>query len=197
MATLIDKAKLRAKRERELAKRIRALPEKRYGVIVADPPWRFEPYSRKTGMDRAADNHYPTQTMGDIVRLGVPSISAKHCVLYLWSTVPMLQHALLTMSTWGFTYKSHHAWVKDKIGTGYWCRSQHELLLIGTKGHPIAPAPGMQWPSVIFAKRRKHSQKPDDVLMMIETLFPRTPKIELYRRGSARPGWDAWGNEAR
>ena len=33
-----------------------------YGVIFADPPWRFEPYSRITGMDRAADNHYPTMT---------------------------------------------------------------------------------------------------------------------------------------
>jgi hypothetical protein len=25
-----------------------------YGVIVAGPPWRWEPYSRETGMDRAA-----------------------------------------------------------------------------------------------------------------------------------------------
>jgi hypothetical protein len=25
--------------------------------------------------------------------------------------------------------------------------------------------------------------------------FPNLPKIELNRRGPARPGWDAWGNE--
>ena len=30
-----------------------------YGIIYADPAWRFEPRSRETGMDRAADNHYP------------------------------------------------------------------------------------------------------------------------------------------
>ena len=28
-----------------------------HDVIYADPPWRFEPYSRRIGMDRAADNH--------------------------------------------------------------------------------------------------------------------------------------------
>jgi hypothetical protein len=54
------KAERRAEREVELATKHTALPEKRYGVILADPEWRFEPYSRDTGMDRAADNHYPT-----------------------------------------------------------------------------------------------------------------------------------------
>jgi hypothetical protein len=27
-------------------------------------------------------------------------------------------------------------------------------------------------------------------------LYPTLPKIELFARGKARPGWDAWGNEA-
>jgi N6-adenosine-specific RNA methylase IME4 len=30
---------------------------------------------------------------------------------------------------------------------------------------------------------------------MIEEYYPNLPRIELYRRGPARPGWDAWGNE--
>ena len=30
---------------------------------------------------------------------------------------------------------------------------------------------------------------------MIEAYFPTLPKIELFARGKARPGWDAWGNE--
>ena len=37
------------------------LAAKRYGVILVDPEWRFEPWSREIGMDRAADNHYPTR----------------------------------------------------------------------------------------------------------------------------------------
>jgi hypothetical protein len=45
------------------------------GVILADPPWRFEPWSRETGMDRSADNHYPTRPLGAIMALGVASIA--------------------------------------------------------------------------------------------------------------------------
>ena len=46
-----EKAERRASREVELAQRITALPAKKYGVILADPPSRFEPWSRETGMD--------------------------------------------------------------------------------------------------------------------------------------------------
>ena len=31
---------------------------------------------------------------------------------------------------------------------------------------------------------------------MIESYFPNVPKIELFARGEARPGWTIWGNEA-
>jgi hypothetical protein len=61
VATLLtqgDKKERRDQREVELG--ANALPDKRYGVILADPPYRHEPWSRETGMDRAADNHYPT-----------------------------------------------------------------------------------------------------------------------------------------
>jgi hypothetical protein len=37
----------RARIEAEFGARRRVLPDKRYGVIYADPPWRFEPYSVK------------------------------------------------------------------------------------------------------------------------------------------------------
>src|SRR5206468_558413 len=63
-ALLAVKTHHRAEREAQLAGRTRAAAalahEQRYGVIYADPPWRWEPYSRETGMDRAAENHYPT-----------------------------------------------------------------------------------------------------------------------------------------
>lgn len=192
-----DKAQRRAEREAELAQRIVALPNKQYGVILADPEWRFEVYSRETGMDRAADNHYPTSSLDDIKARDVPSISAKDCVLFLWATVPMLPHALEVMSTWGFEYKSHIIWVKDRAGTGYWFRNQHELLLVGTKGNVPAPAPGTQWNSAIDAEVTSHSAKPEEFLRMIEIYFPSLPKIELNRRGAPRPGWDAWGNEVK
>jgi N6-adenosine-specific RNA methylase IME4 len=192
-----DKAERRAARESDLAVKQTALPTKRYGVIVADPEWRWEPWSRETGMDRAADNHYPTSVTEIIAARNVESIAAKDCALFLWATNPMLPHALLVMAAWGFDYVSNYCWGKDKIGTGYWNREKHELLLIGTRGKIPCPAPGAQWESLIIAPRGKHSEKPECFLEMIETYFPNLPKIELNRRGKPRPGWDAWGNEVR
>lgn len=191
-----DKKERRAEREAELAVRQNALPNKRYGVIVADPEWRWEPWSRETGMDRAADNHYPTSVLDVIKARDVASIAANDCVLWLWATIPMLPHALTVMAAWGFDYVSSYVWGKDKIGMGYWSREKHEVLLIGTRGKIPCPAPGTQWESLIMAPRGKHSEKPEVFLEMIEGYFPSLSKIELNRRGPARPGWDAWGNEA-
>lgn len=190
------KKEKRAERERDLAANIESLPSKKYGVILADPEWRFEVYSRETGMDRAADNHYPTSTTEEIAARPVESIAADDCVLFLWATVPMLPDALCVMQEWGFSYKSHCIWSKDRIGTGYWFRNKHELLLVGTRGKIPAPAMGTQFHSVIDAPVGAHSAKPDIFAEMIEAYFPTLPKIELNRRGPARPGWDAWGNEA-
>jgi N6-adenosine-specific RNA methylase IME4 len=193
----VIKREARAAKERELGAKQTDLPQKKYGVIVADPEWRFEPYSRETGMDRAADNHYPTAASHVVAQRDVPSIAADDCVLFLWATIPMLCDAIVVMDTgWGFTYKSHYVWGKDKIGTGYWGREKHEILLIGTRGNPPAPAMGTQCESLIIVPRGEHSAKPEIFLEIIERYYPTLPKIELNRRGPARPGWDAWGNES-
>lgn len=192
------KREARQQKERDLAEKIRAASEqlqagKQYGVILADPPWRFEPYSRDTGMDRAADNHYPTSSTDEICILPVPA--AKDAVLFLWATAPMLPDALRVMSAWGFAYKSHLIWAKDRIGTGYWARNKHELLLIGTRGSIPAPSPGTQPESVIEAPVERHSAKPEAFRDLIERLYPTIPRLEMFAR-SGRPGWDLWGAEA-
>jgi N6-adenosine-specific RNA methylase IME4 len=189
------KKALRQEKEARLGARQRALPDRRYGVIYADPEWRFEPYSRESGMDRAPENHYPTSELEAICARDVASIAADDCVLFLWVTVPMLREGLAVLDAWGFTYKTHFAWGKDRAGTGYWNRNRHELLFVGTRGSPPAPAPGTQWDSLVSAPLGRHSEKPEDFARLIESYFPNLPKIELNAR-RARPGWDAWGNEA-
>jgi N6-adenosine-specific RNA methylase IME4 len=194
--TTEEKQQRRASRIEELAEATAAaattIHKSLYNVILADPPWRFEPYSRDTGMDRAADNHYPTMTLKTIKALPVPA--AEDCVLFLWATAPMLLEALDLMRAWGFDYKSNFVWIKDRVGTGYWNRNRHELLLVGTRGDIPAPAPGDQYDSVIEAPRRKHSVKPFAVHEMIEEMFPSLPKLEMFARESF-DGWDSWGNE--
>lgn len=189
------KKQTRAQKEEKLGGLQLALPDKKYGVILADPEWRFEPWSRETGMSRAADNHYPTSCTEVIAERDVPSIAADDCVLFLCATAPMLPHALLVMAAWGFDYKSNYVLEKDRIITGYWNRNKHEHLLIGVRGNVPCPAAGTQWDSIIPAPVNEHSGKPVGMLEMIEQYFPTLPKIELNRRGPTRAGWDAWGNE--
>ena len=135
-------------------------------------------------------------SLAEIKALDVASIAAPDCVLFLWATAPMLPEALEVVAAWGFSYKSHFIWAKDRTGIGYWNRNQHELLLVGTRGSIPAPAPGAQWASLIPAPVREHSRKPDEAYKLIESYFPTLPKIELFARRKARPGWTPWGLEA-
>jgi N6-adenosine-specific RNA methylase IME4 len=105
----------------------------------------------------------------------------------------MLLEALAVMSAWGFKYKTHFVWMKDKTGTGYWNRNNHEVLLLGTRGGVPAPASD-KYPSAMPAKRMKHSVKPSVFRELIEHTFPTLPRIELFAR-EQHAGWDAWGNE--
>ncbi|TIX20940.1 MT-A70 family methyltransferase [Mesorhizobium sp.] len=213
------KKERRALREIVLAAGYRELPAKKYGIIYADPEWQFDPYSADTGMDRAADNHYPTSDLLTLMRRDVGAIAAKDCVLFMWATVPMLIEAICVLDAWGFAwierdpntgflapnkaharYVSSWAWLKNRIATGYWNRGKHELLLIATRGKPVAPAMGDQLDSwcdemAVMADVGRHSAKPAVFAEWIEKHWPNTPKIELNAR-EARPGWDSWGNEA-
>jgi N6-adenosine-specific RNA methylase IME4 len=47
---------------------------------------------------------------------------------------------------------------------------------------------------VIEAAATRHSKKPEAFAEMIERLFPRTNKLEMFAR-QPRLGWHSWGNE--
>jgi hypothetical protein len=56
---------------------------------------------------------------------------------------------------------------------------------------------GTQWPTLIHALVRRHSEKPEVFREMIDCYFPTLPKFELHARGHiVRPGWEVWGPEA-
>jgi N6-adenosine-specific RNA methylase IME4 len=181
----------------KIAEGNRAIPtDRRFPVILADPPWHFEAYSETSGIERAPGNHYPTLTLEEICALPVNGLATDTAVLFLWTTCPHLQKAFEVLTAWGFEYRANVVWVKDKPpGLGYWVRNQHELLLISARGDMPAPPPSQRLPSIINAPRREHSRKPDETYALIERMYPKLPKIELFARAS-RDGWVAWGNQA-
>jgi ParB/RepB/Spo0J family partition protein len=177
-------------RERE---EVAALPPLA-SVVLADPPWQ---YNVLESDNRRIENHYPTATVAEIIAHADQLSLAPDCVLFLWATAPLLREALEVMEGWGFEYKTHAVWDKERPGLGYWFRVQHELLLIGTRGKVSPPPPALRCPSV-FRERRdeEHSRKPESVYRAIESMFPLAVKLEMYCRGVGRPGWLVFGLEA-
>ena len=195
----IDRFK-RDRRRMDTFQRLRAQAESapewptgRYSVIYADPPWEDD--FGFTG--REVERHYPVMALDDIKALPVYEISTPDAVLFLWALPHMLPKALDVMAHWCFEYRTCMVWAKDKIGLGQWVRNQHELLLIGRRGKFPPPPESVRSPSVINAPVGEHSAKPEVFAEMIELWFPDAVKLELFRRGPARPGWSVGGSEAK
>jgi N6-adenosine-specific RNA methylase IME4/ParB-like chromosome segregation protein Spo0J len=169
---------------------VKPIPDGKFSIIYADPPWKYE-FSNSEMRD--IENHYPTLELEKIKEIKVPADD--NAMLFLWTPAPKLEEALEVMKAWGFYYRTNIVWVKDKIGTGYYSRGKHELLLIGIKGDGIGtPLPENRPESVIFAERTEHSKKPDIFYEIIEKMYPKHSKIELFARNK-REGWETWGNE--
>lgn len=174
------------------------LPDGKYSVILADPPWRYD-FDVES---RATEKHYPTLTLGQIINYkdsqGIPITDkfADDCILFLWATSPKLNEALEVIKQWGFIYKTNLIWAKDKIGLGWYCRNQHELLLIAEKGEMPLPEPPNRPRSILYAPRTNHSNKPKLIYRLIEKAYPNYEKyLELFGIENKRKRWIVWGNE--
>lgn len=80
------------------------------------------------------------------------------------------------------------------FGMGRLFRQTHEICLIGTRGKIHSQLANKSQRSVSFAENLRHSAKPDDLQESLETMFPKSRKLELFAR-RLRPGWTCLGNE--
>lgn len=176
------------------------LKRNHYGVIYADPPWKFSTYSPKGIGHRSAEQHYRTQDLEWLKSLPVESLAAKDCVLFMWVVDSHLDVAMDVLAAWGFKYMTRGlVWVKTKksdptkprMGMGYWTRKESELCILATRGKPHRVSKGVR--QVIMEPRREHSRKPDTAYERIEQLVD-GPYVELFAR-QRKEGWDAWGDD--
>lgn len=173
-------------------------PNKKYQIIYADPPWKYNFPNTK---HYKIESHYPSMEAEEICKLRIPS--AENSVLFLWATAPKLLEALRVMDAWGFNYKTNAIWDKVNRGLGYWFRGQHELLLVGTKGKFSPPPVDKRVSSVYSEKKFGHSKKPSYFREIINQAYPRATKLELFARppkdrlfeDESYKGWDLWGDE--
>ena len=172
---------------------------KKYSIIYADPPWQYKVYSKK-GLGRSAESHYLTMELEDIQALPVGELADTDCILFMWTTIPLLKDCFSVMKAWGFEYKTvGFVWIKqnkksDSLfwGMGHWTRANAEFCMLATKGRPKRKSAGVH--QVIISHIEEHSKKPDIVRHKIIQLVGDLPRVELFAREKA-DGWDAWGNE--
>lgn len=188
---------LRQMKKDSVSQNIEALPKDKFGVIYADPPWAYNDKRHgETIGATGAEHHYPTMTLSELKVLDIPSLCHTDCVLWMWATCPLLEDALELVKAWGFKYKAQFVW--DKVGhnMGHYNSVRHELLFVCTRGS-MTPENVKLFDSVqTIEKTRKHSEKPEEFRDIINTLYPSSSKIELFRRGDAPEGWSVWGNES-
>ena len=186
--------------KREITKRNKQdpppLPDDKYRVIYADPPWKYG----NSGIIGETDNyghvgrHYPDMSIAELCDLPIKDLVNKDAVLFLWVTSPLLAECWPVISSWGFTYKTSFVWDKVRHNFGHYNSVRHELLLICTRGS-CTPDVNKLFDSVQTIERSDtHSEKPEQFREIIDTLYPHGKRIELFARTDHK-GWDIWGNE--
>lgn len=198
-------------------------PRDSYSTISLDPPW-IEPGGDGRGADHHYPT-LPRHEIARVVTSADAWRPARDCHVWCWTTTTSLLDGLWLLDALGARYVTHAVWCKvtarslpaqvtigeapaadglvAELGLGQYLRGSHELLLFGTIGRGYAVRTAERTiPSVFWAPRprdddgrRVHSRKPAKAFELIERRSA-GPYLEMFGRGSPRPGWDIWGNEA-
>jgi N6-adenosine-specific RNA methylase IME4 len=179
-----------------------AIGNRKFGTILADPPWQFQNRTGKMAPEHKRLQRYNTMRLQDIKDLPVQTVVTEPAHLYLWVPNALLADGLEVMEHWGFEYKSNIIWYKvrkdggpDRRGVGFYFRNVTEILLFGVRGKKVRTLKaGRSQPNIITSRKREHSRKPDEQYDIIESCSW-GPFLELFARGS-RTGWCTWGNQA-
>lgn len=181
--------------------KIPEFPDKKYGIIYTDPAWKYY-----EGGYKNQEQHYDTletQYIIDFIdenQKHVKELAAENCILFIWTTSPMLPKMPELLESWEFKYSTvGFVWVKSKkdgtgffFGNGVWTRANTEYCLIARKGKIERQDAAI--PQIVYEPKKEHSKKPDCVRDKIIKLVGDLPRIELFARKSVN-GWDNWGNE--
>jgi len=174
------------------AKALSAL-EGKYNVVYADPPWDYGGNKKGSFCDPSV--HYPLMKLKDIKALPVKSCLTRDASLFLWVPSCLLQEGLEVLNEWGFKFVGTMVWCKDNfVGAKGPTKTAHEILLIGKKGKSFHLDEGrmLSWH---HEKRSEHSRKPEVFAEMLDAMYPRFKKLEMFARQPRGKGWSVFGNE--
>jgi N6-adenosine-specific RNA methylase IME4 len=209
--TIYDAEQKRRTQRNDLPSLYPDLPEKKYDIIYADPPWD---YGGKMQFDKsgnkevnvgwqnnifisAANFKYPTLPTKTMMKIPIHEIAKEDCLLFMWVTNPHLAQGIELGKAWGFDYKTvAFVWDKMNHNPGQYTLSYCELCLVFKRGRIPQPRGARNIKQLVRVPRGEHSEKPIEVLRGIEKMFPTQTKIELFARHQPE-GWDVWGLDVR
>lgn len=184
----------------------RVAPRGKYEVILADFPWRYTSFG-------SAKITYDTMSDEEIAAFDWSRFMAKQCAVFTWATGPKEAVAHACYREWeerhGLYYQGlAFIWVKTTLAGAPIKASGPRPRVVKPLGElvhvlttnpkkrvfPLESEAVQQY--VLAPKARRHSEKPKEVAQRIVQLYGDRPRIELFCRGQAQPGWDAWGREA-
>ncbi|HYX72399.1 MAG TPA: MT-A70 family methyltransferase [Nitrososphaera sp.] len=183
------------------------LPNKKFDIIYADPPWDYNgklqfdktstskdkiDLSRKIFISSATFK-YPTLKLDELMRIPICEIAKDDCLLFMWTSNPHLAQALKLAEAWGFNYKTvAFIWDKMSHNPGQYTLSNCELCLVFKRGRIPKPRGARNIQQLVRSPRKEHSEKPIEVMQAIEKMFPTQERIELFARRKFE-GWSVWG----
>jgi N6-adenosine-specific RNA methylase IME4 len=183
-------------RAKELKDVIIEKTDKKYRIVYADPPWKYNEVNHQTEgnfQSKTLGNHYPSMSISELCELPIKDLTEKNAVMFLWVTSPLLEECFPVIKAWGFKYKTSMIWDKVKHNVGNYVSVRHELLLICTKGSCTPDVKKLD-DSVYSEERTEHSKKPKYFRDLIDKIYTEGNRIELFAREQWE-GWDVWGNE--
>jgi len=183
------------------------LPKEKFDIIYADPPWH---YNGKLQFDKSSKGRetldtsknlfistsgfkYPMLKTSEMMDIPINEISKDDCILFMWTSNPHLAQAIELGEAWGFEYRTvAFVWDKMNHNPGKYTLSNCELCLLFKRGRIPTPRGARNVQQLVKSPRKKHSEKPIEVMQGIEKMFPHQKRIELFAREKTK-GWSTWG----
>lgn len=110
--------------------------QKKFNLIVADPPWSFSDKLTMSKVKRGARSQYKTMTNKQIYDMPIGKITEKEAMIALWVPSSKLQLGMDCLKNWGFVQKQTWIWVKVKNDP---FNELHKRIYKDTRPHKTMP----------------------------------------------------------
>lgn len=186
--------------------------QKKYKVIVADPPWQCRDAKTGGSYESAAATKYRVTSMYDLQCMPVRYMLEEDSILIMWYLSSMPNEALDLAKAWGFKkFLNMNGFIWEKktkkdlqhFGLGHGTRASTESCLIAYNGSIGRIVKDKSIRNIFSAPmpvgengKYIHSAKPDEFFELVDKLVGTDcNRLEMFAR-KPRDNFDRFGDQA-